>query len=401
MNKLTHIAPQLPPAIDGVGDYCWNLWRHWPASDVRWEFLALHGILKSRPHWPEVEVTAFNDNADSLHRALEAAETQTVVLHYVGYGFQPKGIPVWLPGALRRWRKSEAGVPRHLVTMFHEMYARSSPLRSPFWVAPFARGIIRGLVQLSDAWITSCDRYFHQLTSEFGASVESGRIIPIGSNIPVVAGRSANNVLENRKLKFVSFGLARTRLWALERHWKLLRELNNAGLLECVTLLGKKSEAEDTRAEESFVQRIGAGVNWRRRFDLPAEEISHELVQHDLGLVANEPDILTKSGVFAALANHGVVPVISSTSDVALPKWMQHAVLANDDDRSIPRISQTVRSTETLETLRKRLLVTAAEKLSWPRIAQSWLEVLGNKPTRDTSQSAVSASVERSMEVLA
>src|SRR5205085_7650759 len=129
MNGFNHIAPQLPPAIDGVGDYCWNLWRHWPDAAVRWQFLALHGAGKTREHWRDVKVAGFSPGADSLCRALEAAEAETIVLHYVGYGFQPKGIPLWLPEALRRWRKSKSGSTCSLVTMFHEMYARSSPLR--------------------------------------------------------------------------------------------------------------------------------------------------------------------------------------------------------------------------------------------------------------------------------
>ncbi|HEY0549627.1 MAG TPA: hypothetical protein VGF13_08500, partial [Verrucomicrobiae bacterium] len=341
MNTLTHIAPQLPPAIDGVGDYCWNLWRHWLESDTRWRFLALHGVAKSREHWSEVEVGGFNANAESLHRTLEFTGAQTVVLHYVGYGFQPKGMPLWLPEGLRRWRSGEAN-GRRLVTMFHEMYARSSPLRSPFWVAPFARGIIRDLVKLSDAWITSCDRYFEQLVNEFGASAELGRIIPIGSNVPVAAERSANRGMAHGKIRLVSFGLARTRLWALERHWKLLRQLNERGALECITLLGKRGADEDTRAEESFIQRIGRGVKWHRRLDLSAKELSHELHQHDLGILANEPDILTKSGVFAALANHGVVPIVAAQNIAALPQFIQQAVLANDDGERISRIERAI-----------------------------------------------------------
>ncbi len=229
--------------------------------------------------------------------------------------------------------------------MFHEMYARSSPLRSPFWVAPFARGIIRDLVKLSDVWITSCDRYFEQLINEFGASAECGRIIPIGSNVPIASERSTDRGTAGGKLRLVSFGLARTRLWALERHWKLLRELNERGALECITLLGKRGVDEDTRAEDSFIRRIGPGVNWRRRFDLSAEELSHELHQHDLGILANEPDILTKSGVFAALANHGVVPVVAAQKIAALPQFVQQAVLANDDGEGFhksngPSVSQ-------------------------------------------------------------
>ncbi len=381
MNTFTHIAPQLPPAIDGVGDYCWNLWRHWP-DETRWQFLALHGVAATREHWHEVEVGAFSANADSLERALETTERQTVVLHYVGYGFQPKGIPVWLPGALRRWREGRSS--RRLVIMFHEMYARSSPLRSPFWVGPFARRIIHKLVSISDAWVTSCERYRHQLTTDFNASPETGRVIPIGSNIPVASDERVSRNATRSKLRVACFGLAKTRLWALERHWKLVREMNERRVLECVTLLGRQSGPEEEQAEKDFAQRIGSGVNWRRCFDFKSDEISRELCEHDLGLVANEPDILTKSGVFAALASHAVIPIVSTPRAVAFPKLVQGAVLANDDGEFIRSITRTLREPAQLETLRENLLVLSSRKLSWPSIAQRWSEILRPVSRDDT-----------------
>jgi glycosyltransferase involved in cell wall biosynthesis len=155
-----------------------------------------------------------------------------------------------------------------------------------------------------------------------------------------------------------------------------LRELNQLGALECITLLGKQGETEDAQAEDSFIQRIGSGVNWRRRFDLSAGELSDELHQHDLGIVANEPDILTKSGVFAALAHHGVAPIVASRAGVVLPELFQRAVLVNDDGELIPGIALALRETGRLERLRENLLALASGELSWPRIAQSWSEVL-------------------------
>jgi hypothetical protein len=375
MNSIVHIAPQLPPAIDGVGDYCWNLWRHWPERDVRWQFLALHNVESTREYWREVEVSGFEASADSLSRALEITEAQTVVLHYVGYGFQPKGVPLWLPEALRRWREMPgANSPRRIVTMFHEMYARSSPLRSPFWVAPVARAIIRELVRISDAWVTSCDRYSAQLVKEFGAAAELGNLIPIGSNIPVTqTGGEFTAILP---FKFVLFGLAKTRLWALERHWQLLRALNEAGLVDSITLLGKHGQAADARAAEDFSKHIGGGVNWHDRFDLSAEEISRELSAHDFGLLANEPDTLTKSGVFAALASHGVVPIVSTPSGSSLPELIRNAALANDDGVCIPDVLSAVNDVARLEILRRNVLTLASRELAWPRIAHTWSNVL-------------------------
>jgi hypothetical protein len=375
MSLVVHITPQLPPAIDGVGDYCTNLWQHWPESDSDrdWKFLVARGAEETRRALPGIDVREFALNADSLTGALNEAAPDVVILHYVGYAYQPKGIPVWLPGALDRWKK--AGSERRLVTMFHEMYAWSSPLRSPFWVSPFARRIIRDLVGLSDAWVTNCDRYLNQLISRFNARADAGRMLPIGSNIPLAAD-AAPLTRNPLSLRIVVFGLARTRLWALQRHWQLLKALRERGLIHSITLLGKSGETSDERDWQRLADRIG-NVTWRRRFDLTQGEISRELAEQDLGLLANEPDILTKSGVFAALATHGVVPILAASSHAALPSFTANAVLLNDETAGcIASLLAALRDPIRLQRTREQLVKTTAEHLAWPRITQRWHEVL-------------------------
>jgi hypothetical protein len=373
MSSVVHIAPQLPPAIDGVGDYVANLWKYWPDSTVDWKFLVTRGIEETRNAWPEMQVRTFDLNEDSLATALDLAGAEVAILHYVGYAYQPKGMPIWLPRAIQHWKNAQPG--RRLVTMFHEMYAKSSPLRSPFWVAPFARRIIRDLVQLSDAWVTNCDRYLNQLITEFNARAEFGRMLPIGSNIPLVA---SNGLARPNHLPFrvVVFGLARTRLWALERHWQLLRAMQERGLIESITLLGKSNEPEEERDWQRFASRIGITAS-KKKFDLPGEDISRELATHDFGLLANEPDILTKSGVFAALANHGVIPILAASAPAALPAFTTEAVLVNDGSpTTIATLLETIRDSIRLQRTREQLIKAAAEHLAWPRITRRWQEVL-------------------------
>ena len=135
----------------------------------------------------------------------------------------------------------------------------------------------------------------------------------MGLGLPLVSTEVGANAGPNEwKFRIVVFGLAGTRLWALERHWKLLRALAQVGLVDSVTLLGKRHEPANERAWQSIARKIGPNVNWRRCFDLSSDEISRELSGQHLGLLANEPDVLTKSGVFAALAEHGVIPVVST-----------------------------------------------------------------------------------------
>src|SRR4051812_21978351 len=124
MSSVLHISPQLPPAFDGVGDYCAHLRQHWPDATTEWQFGALHGAEKTQAAWPGVPVHALQPDARELARVLAESRASIVVLHYVGYGYQPKGIPLWLPRGLAQWRAGGG----HLVTMFHEMYAESSPL---------------------------------------------------------------------------------------------------------------------------------------------------------------------------------------------------------------------------------------------------------------------------------
>lgn len=381
MSNLVHIVPQLPPAIDGVGDYCWNLWKHWPEQQPDWKFLVTRGAEETSSIFPGAKVRNFERNAASLIEALEKSKCQTAVLHYVGYAYQPKGIPVWLPRALGTWRRPpgrpEAG--REVIVIFHEMYARSSPLRSPFWVAPLARRIIRELVGMADVWVTSCERYFGQLVVEFEAQGTAGRIIPIPSNIPALPGLDISP--SSGKLRIALFGLARTRTWALERHWKLLRALHRAGLVEHVTLVGKRPTAQEDREWRHLAEQVGSDLRWRTRFDLLVEEISRELAAHDIGLLANEPDILTKSGVFAALAAHGVVPIVSTPSRQQLPERWRSSLLANDDNQEIEKLLHLLRGTEALRQRREGLRAIASRELGWSGVATSWAELIGlNRP---------------------
>ena len=422
MNAITHITPQLPPAMDGVGDYCWNLWRHWPEPPFSMSFVVLHGAGRTRQHWPEIEVRRSAASADSLLHALESAGAGDVVLHYVGYGFQPKGVPLWLADGLTRWRRNGSPFMKHapssgrrLITMFHEMYATSSPLRSPFWVKPWARQVIRRLVRASDLWVTNCDRYFDWLVTEFAADPALGTRIPIGSNIPraenldrpgvgsavrLETGEQTKTGRERGpagKLNLVLFGLPNTRLWALERHYRLLRAMVEADLVSSILVLGKRSDsAEQTQRLAGFQRRIGGP--WHSFYDLPSDQVARHLAQCDVGFVANDSGILTKSGVFAALAGNGVVCVVAAKNDTPLRAPFRDCVLLNSDDpRHVGSLLAQLQDEATIARLRENALAVSRSVLSWERIATQWQKHLQrDEPpslARATMRSAASAAM--------
>lgn len=389
MNTIVHIAPQLPPAIDGVGDYCWHVTKNWPEANTRFHFVVLHGAEKTRGAHRDVSVEEFQPGA--LREALEASGARTVVLHYVGYAYQPKGIPVWLPTELERWRCEDSA--RRLATMFHEMYATSSPLRSPFWVKPWAQQIIRRLVQTSDAWVTSCERYFNWLVNEFDADAQRGTLLPIASNVPTAPEAFEERLWPlqfGRKLRVAIFGLPNTRLWALERHHRLLAALVRAQLIETIQLIGKSDfSARHLKQLRSFQQIIGG--EWLNEFDLPSAQVADALAACDIGFVANDASTLTKSGVFAAMASNGLVCIASSQDGSTLSAPFNECVMLNDDDaRRSDAFIEELRGPNRMIARRRMTLKVAQQELAWPRIASVWNEVL--ERARDNSQSTIGDS---------
>src|SRR4030095_12051398 len=138
--RLCFVVPRLPPAIDGVGDHCRQLWKHWwedaDASSQRiWEApyaaLVLEGAEASRVTYPDVTIDSFSPSQPGLIHALESVASDVVILHYVGYGFDSKGAPRWLPDALEAWKSAQPG--RKVAVMFHETWAEGKPWQRAFW----------------------------------------------------------------------------------------------------------------------------------------------------------------------------------------------------------------------------------------------------------------------------
>ncbi|HSG40281.1 MAG TPA: glycosyltransferase family 1 protein, partial [Thermoanaerobaculia bacterium] len=125
--RIVQVVPRLPPPAEGVGSYALELAR---ALAERHGTETLFHAASAHPP---------SHRAGALEEALEEARPSAVLLHYVNYGYQQRGCPVWLLHTLRRWRRGGTG--RRLVTVFHEVYATGPPWRSSFWTMPLQRGI--------------------------------------------------------------------------------------------------------------------------------------------------------------------------------------------------------------------------------------------------------------------
>src|SRR4029079_16057631 len=80
------------------------------------------------------------------------AEAYAVLVHFAGYGYQKRGLPLWLASGLKDWRRRTPDVP--LLTIFHELYAIGQPWQSAFWLSPVQQQIARSILKLSSAAVT-------------------------------------------------------------------------------------------------------------------------------------------------------------------------------------------------------------------------------------------------------
>ncbi len=116
---ILQIVPRPPGSHEGVGDYADALATGLERRlGERSEFVT--GAMIAKKNWCPPPATA-------------------AILHYVNYGYDPRGIPSWLPGRLR-------GIPR-LITVFHELYASGSWRQSAFWLQPWQKRIARSLAR--------------------------------------------------------------------------------------------------------------------------------------------------------------------------------------------------------------------------------------------------------------
>jgi hypothetical protein len=141
------IVPRVSNTPDGVTDYAFNLANAlWVNHGLRTIFAPAEPTQASRKGEFEIAsiVTAGTPPAKPAH----------VILHYVNYGYQKRGLPFWLGPILHRLRETFGG---RLVVIFHELFATGPPWKSEFWLQPLQKKIARDVARLADARLVSSE----------------------------------------------------------------------------------------------------------------------------------------------------------------------------------------------------------------------------------------------------
>jgi hypothetical protein len=141
------IVPRISDNLDGVSDYAFNLANAlWANHGLRTVFAPVEPSQASRKG--EFEIASIAD------AGTPPAKPAHVILHYVNYGYQKRGLPFWLVPTLYRVRKTFGG---RLVVVFHELFATGPPWKSEFWLQPLQKKIARDVARLTDARLVSSE----------------------------------------------------------------------------------------------------------------------------------------------------------------------------------------------------------------------------------------------------
>jgi hypothetical protein len=271
--EILQIVPRFAPSISGVGDYSCLLAR---------QLRAAHGIdtrfLVCDPYWseePEIDGFAVerldNHSADALTRRMGVAGMpETVLLHYVGYGYHKRGCPIWLVRGLKFWKKANPG--HRLVVMLHELYAFGPPWSSSFWTSPLQRALVKSLTLMSGHTITNLEVSRKSLARITSLSENDFSVFPVFSNVGEPHSLPAWG---NRRARLVVFGDPVWRRQAYFEHRAALQDTCAAFSLDEIVDIG--SPCGDL--PKLRVPCVLKG-------NLPAEQVSEELLSARAGFFA-------------------------------------------------------------------------------------------------------------------
>jgi hypothetical protein len=153
LSAILQIVPRVPGGIDGVGDYALTL-----AANLRDKFGCATVFATS-----DVSSSTIVRNFEvrPLYRVQDqVGEFDHILLHYVNYGYQKRGVPFGLLSILRRIRRHHRG---KLLTVFHELYASGPPSSSAFWLQPLQIHLTKSVARLSDECIVSSENFSREL----------------------------------------------------------------------------------------------------------------------------------------------------------------------------------------------------------------------------------------------
>lgn len=292
--KIWMLVPKTANEVCGVTDYSRSLGARLNVLGGHEVIYITRGHCES-PHFSSIQydVKAFDFIAN--------LEDQVLMIQLSLYGYEKRGVPIWLMLAVARLKKQKPKVK--LVVMYHELWVENAkPWRSSYWLKELQKRVIKKMARLADFCITNLNRY----EIELGKWVPQQKIIKLCVFSSMGEMAQVGDVNERKNILF----LYQPELyWAgeLNLFWQRVKEVKSILGIDRIVIAGKKLEQPP---EDLIVEETGY---------LAMEDMSALLSQSKYYWVGYFNGYLGKSSVFAAAAAHGLVAIcdqeMSSESD--------------------------------------------------------------------------------------
>jgi hypothetical protein len=302
--SIISIVPRLPPTVDGVGDYAFNL-----ARQLHLDYGLDTHFLIGDPDWVGNEalegfqITKIVDRS-AASVCLQLAQINSVkpiLLHYVGYGYAKRGCPSWLIDGLRAWKHQDQKA--NLVTIFHEISASGPIWTSAFWLSALQKDLVKHLVRASDRILTSKRSYAELLQSYTSERFTTIPTLPVFSTVGELRNPST---LSERAHRLVIFGGHSKRTKVYKNFSEQLHQICRYLDIQQILDIGPPLDSIPTSIAKVPIAATGC---------LTSEEISAILSESIAGFFSYNPAFLGKSTIFAAYCAHGVVPISAMVAD--------------------------------------------------------------------------------------
>ncbi len=302
--QVLQIIPQLPGTLDGVGDYALNLAKALRANDGRETLFIVAQKTAVASNDGFRVISGFGES--SFEAAVQ--ECDDVILHYVNYAYQERGVPFSLRRFTRRLRPQLRG---RWLTNFHELYASGPPWRSAFWLRPIQVKFARDLIDISDTCFVS-----NPITERAIREYDSSKKINLA---PVLSNFG--------EPKLIDLSPSSPGTWAIcggtvlvARSLASFQQIQRAIPASCNPRQLEVIGGRDNRATRNLVESVNhsaPALTCRYHPEVQPERASELLSQCSFawldyfGSGKKWPGMILKSGSFAACCAHGVVPVFS------------------------------------------------------------------------------------------
>jgi hypothetical protein len=379
-SALIQIVPVLRPQSDGISDYALNL-----AHQLRQTQGVITQFIVCDPQWDgpsRVEgfaVRRLRARTEAGIWSLLASAKESspaVLLHYCGYGYDARGLPLWLSRGMGSWlAEASCGMgaqTRRFATVFHDTWPSSAmPFGKAFYREMFQQWIVKRLHRYSHFSVTSAWRLLEVLNK---VAPKKTLWLPTPSSVPVTERSGEEKQNRHTGFRVVIFGKLHSRCATVQAHSNLLHTLEKKKLLASATVLG----AADTEASKRDIQLLQKTVSPERievLGQLNAEAASHVLARADLLLSHRTGEAACQSGAIMAALGIGCAAVLRDGRNSAPLNEDEHFIASDDSKASVDRFERMTVSGK-LESIAAAGQKWYQQHADWKAVARKYSEAL-------------------------